>query len=188
MQAQRADGPQSRLPRLVTRRYGLYQGAASQAAEKVGFRLDLKGHGFSRAVQVLYFCHSERASAREESAFLTFSAAYPVVLTIRSIQIFRAATGMSMYMSECSEFRVALVFGSSFLRASVVGFAFVFVPHPHHACNYHVSLCFAHDWVIVKCGIGELVPPLFFPHTRGVCSAPAAGGGARLQALGHYPA
>src|SRR5271157_1356650 len=32
-------------------------------------------HGFSRAGQVLYFCHSPRASARGESAFLTFSAA-----------------------------------------------------------------------------------------------------------------
>jgi iron complex transport system substrate-binding protein len=29
----------------------------------------LKGHGFSRAVQTLYFCHYERALAREESAF-----------------------------------------------------------------------------------------------------------------------
>jgi len=36
-----------------------------------------------------------------------------------------------MQVSECSEFPVALVLGSSFLcvlRASVVGFAFVFVP------------------------------------------------------------
>ena len=44
------------------------------------------------------------------------------------------------------------------------------------------------SWVIVKCGIGELVPPLFSPHTRGVCGASAAGGVARLQALGHHQA
>jgi hypothetical protein len=31
-----------------------------------------EGHDFSRAEQVLYFCHSERASAREESAFQSF--------------------------------------------------------------------------------------------------------------------
>jgi len=40
----------------------------------------LKGHGFSRAVQVLYFCHPERTLVREGSAFLTFSATSSVVL------------------------------------------------------------------------------------------------------------
>jgi len=39
----------------------------------------LKGHGFSRAEQVLSLCHSERALAREESAFPTFSATSSVV-------------------------------------------------------------------------------------------------------------
>jgi hypothetical protein len=38
-------------------------------------RLILKGRGFSRAEQVLYSCHFERASAREKSAFQPFSAA-----------------------------------------------------------------------------------------------------------------
>jgi hypothetical protein len=46
-----------------------------QAAETLDVRLVLKARGFSRAEQVLYPCHSERASAREESAFQRFSAA-----------------------------------------------------------------------------------------------------------------
>jgi len=46
---------------------------------KVDFDYVLKGHSFSCAVQALYFCHAERASAREGSAFLTFSAASSVV-------------------------------------------------------------------------------------------------------------
>ena len=37
-------------------------------------QLVLKGRGFSRAEQVLYLCHSERASAREEPAFPDFAA------------------------------------------------------------------------------------------------------------------
>jgi hypothetical protein len=41
----------------------------------------LKGRGFSRAVKVFYLCHSEWASAREESAFQSFSAASLGVLT-----------------------------------------------------------------------------------------------------------
>jgi hypothetical protein len=44
-------------------------------AEKLALSDVLKGRGFSRAVQVLSFCYSERASAREESAFSIFSAA-----------------------------------------------------------------------------------------------------------------
>jgi hypothetical protein len=44
-------------------------------AEKLGFGVALKGHGFSRAVKVFYLCHSEWALAREESAFQGFSAA-----------------------------------------------------------------------------------------------------------------
>jgi hypothetical protein len=39
-----------------------------QAAEKLDLAVVLKGRGFSRAAQAPYFCHSERASAREESA------------------------------------------------------------------------------------------------------------------------
>jgi hypothetical protein len=39
----------------------------------------LKGHGFSRAVQVVYFCHPERTLVREGSAFPTFSATSLVV-------------------------------------------------------------------------------------------------------------
>src|SRR5271166_1100240 len=48
---------------------------ASELAEEVGFDLVLKGHGFSRAVKVRYFCHHEEALASEGSAFPTFSAA-----------------------------------------------------------------------------------------------------------------
>jgi hypothetical protein len=39
----------------------------------------LKGRTFRCAVQALYFCHSEWASAHEESALATFSAACSVV-------------------------------------------------------------------------------------------------------------
>jgi hypothetical protein len=46
-----------------------------QAAEKLSLALALKGHGFSCAEEALYLCHSERASAREEPAVLSFSAA-----------------------------------------------------------------------------------------------------------------
>jgi hypothetical protein len=53
---------------------GLYQGTASQAAEKLVVEDVLKGRGFNRAEQVFCSCHSERASAREESAFQPFSA------------------------------------------------------------------------------------------------------------------
>jgi hypothetical protein len=42
--------------------------------EKLDLGVFLKGRGFSCAEQVLYFCHSERASAREESVFQSFSA------------------------------------------------------------------------------------------------------------------
>jgi hypothetical protein len=44
-------------------------GTAEKAAEKLHLGVVLKGRGFSRAAKVLYFCHSERASAREESPF-----------------------------------------------------------------------------------------------------------------------
>ena len=57
----------------------LYRGTALQAAEKVASRDVLKGHGFSRAVQVLSFRHPERTLVREGSAFPTFSAACSVV-------------------------------------------------------------------------------------------------------------
>jgi len=60
-------------------RIALYQGMTLQAAEKVQLVQVLKGRGFSRAVQVLYLCHSERASACEESAFSTFLAPSLVV-------------------------------------------------------------------------------------------------------------
>src|ERR1039457_6701466 len=46
----------------------------------------LKGHGFSRAVQLRYFCHSERASAREESASPTISAG-PFTAPPRAISV-----------------------------------------------------------------------------------------------------
>ena len=46
-----------------------------QAAEKVGLEFVLKGHGLSRAVQALYFCHPSGASAPGGYALLTFSAA-----------------------------------------------------------------------------------------------------------------
>jgi hypothetical protein len=49
-----------------------YQGTASQAAKKLVVEDVLKGRGFSRTGQVFYSCHSERASAREESAFSLF--------------------------------------------------------------------------------------------------------------------
>jgi hypothetical protein len=53
----------------------------------------VEGHGFSfsRAEQVLYFCHSERASAREESAFRIFSAASLAVPVGRAILAASAA-------------------------------------------------------------------------------------------------
>jgi hypothetical protein len=41
----------------------------------------LKGHDFSRADKSLKFCHSEQASAGEESALLTFPAACSAVPT-----------------------------------------------------------------------------------------------------------
>src|SRR5208337_850524 len=48
---------------------------ASELADEVGFDLVLKGHSFSRAAKVRYFCHHEEAVASEGSAFPTFSAA-----------------------------------------------------------------------------------------------------------------
>ena len=60
-------------------RNGSRQGTTSQLAEKLASDDVLKGHSFSCAAQALYFCHPERALAREGSAFLTFSAAYSVV-------------------------------------------------------------------------------------------------------------
>jgi hypothetical protein len=45
---------------------------ALQAAEKCTFRDVLKGHGFSRAVQVLYFCYPEATLVAEGCAFPTF--------------------------------------------------------------------------------------------------------------------
>src|SRR5208337_2975325 len=52
-----------------------FYGAASEAAEKRHLPCVLKGRTFRCAVQVLSSCHSEWASAHEESAFRTFSAA-----------------------------------------------------------------------------------------------------------------
>jgi hypothetical protein len=51
------------------------RGTASEAAEKLDVAMVLKGRTFRCAVQALYFCHSEWASAHEESALATFSAA-----------------------------------------------------------------------------------------------------------------
>jgi len=56
-----------------------YHGTTSQAAEKLASRDVLKGHGFSRAVQVLSFCHPEATLVAEGSAFPTFSATSSVV-------------------------------------------------------------------------------------------------------------
>jgi hypothetical protein len=63
------------------------QGTISEAAEKVGVRVFVSGHGFkacsdrSRRVPIspFYFCHPERALAREGSAVLCFSAASSVI-------------------------------------------------------------------------------------------------------------
>src|SRR5271157_3176729 len=54
-------------------------GTAEEAAEKRHLPCVLKGRTFRCAVQVLSSCHSEWASAHEESAFRTFSAASEAV-------------------------------------------------------------------------------------------------------------
>jgi hypothetical protein len=51
---------------------------------KCVFQPVLKGHGFSRAVQVLHFCHSERALAREETAFAMLKQIGAVITPRRS--------------------------------------------------------------------------------------------------------
>jgi hypothetical protein len=43
-----------------------------QAAEKVDVEVFGRGAASAAPMQVLHFCHSERASAREESAFPSF--------------------------------------------------------------------------------------------------------------------
>src|SRR5271165_1522374 len=55
--------------------YARSNGTAEEAAEKRHLPCVLKGRTFRCAVQVLSSCHSEWASAHEESAFRTFSAA-----------------------------------------------------------------------------------------------------------------
>src|SRR5271165_3351275 len=55
--------------------FGRGTSAAKEAAEKRHLPCVLKGRTFRCAVQVLSSCHSEWASAHEESAFRTFSAA-----------------------------------------------------------------------------------------------------------------
>jgi hypothetical protein len=50
-------------------------GAALEAAEKVGFQNVLKGRSLGAPYTLSIFCHSEAASAVEESAFQTFGAA-----------------------------------------------------------------------------------------------------------------
>ena len=47
--------------------------------KRVAQAIVLKGHGFSRAVQVLSFCHPEATLVAEGSAFPTFSATSSVV-------------------------------------------------------------------------------------------------------------
>jgi hypothetical protein len=56
-----------------------YRGMTSELAEKLALGQDLKGHGFSRAVQVSYFCHSSRTLVRGESASSPSSAASSVM-------------------------------------------------------------------------------------------------------------
>jgi hypothetical protein len=67
------------MPRNST---GSYQGTASEVAEKLDSGAVLKGRGFSRAAEALYFCYSERTLVREESASLSFSAACSAVPTL----------------------------------------------------------------------------------------------------------
>src|SRR5271165_4397783 len=78
-----AEKVEKQVPRgLKSARSGkqkVVSGTTEDAAEKSKFQLVLKGHGFSRAVQVLYFCHPSRASARGGSAFSLFSAASSAV-------------------------------------------------------------------------------------------------------------
>jgi hypothetical protein len=50
------------------------EATASEAAEKVASRDVLKGHGFSRAAQVLSFWHPKATLVAEGSTFSTFSA------------------------------------------------------------------------------------------------------------------
>jgi len=64
---------------LLHRGEGLCQGTASQLAEEVPVGSIWVERRFSAASKVLSFCHSERALAREESAFPTFSAASSAV-------------------------------------------------------------------------------------------------------------
>jgi hypothetical protein len=47
--------------------------------KRVAQAIVLKGHGFSRAVQALSFCHPEATLVAEGSAFPTFSAGSSVV-------------------------------------------------------------------------------------------------------------
>jgi len=54
------------------------KGHGFRGCGKTLFTRCFERHGFSRAEQVLSLCHSERALAREESAFLTFSEAFSV--------------------------------------------------------------------------------------------------------------
>jgi len=64
-----------------------------QAAEKLTLNGALKGRSFSCAVQAFYFCHPERALAREGSPFLTFSAACKGVLHPRLLTANRGPFG-----------------------------------------------------------------------------------------------
>ena len=80
------------------------------------FQNVLKGHGFSRAMQLLYRCHSERASAREEFASPTLLAA----------ALSSAAASIGLWPIFLSFVKIgAMVFGSGyvllvFLRSELV--------------------------------------------------------------------
>jgi len=53
---------------------------------------DFKERGFSRAIQRLYVCHHERASAREGSALLSRAAISLVVLALASVMLLTGCT------------------------------------------------------------------------------------------------
>ena len=58
----------------------------------IRFSNDLKGHGFSRAVKRLCFCHHEGASAPEGSVFPIFSAACLLAIALATLMLLAACT------------------------------------------------------------------------------------------------
>ena len=71
------------------------QGTASQTIDECKYHLVLKGHAFSRAVPVPYFCHPSWASARGGSAFLAFSARSIARLLVAAACVFLFCAGFA---------------------------------------------------------------------------------------------